>query len=125
VIAGTTLAVLDTLATSTSLRDALFRNAGYLRSGLSSVGFAIAPGIHPIVPVMVYEAPLAQQLAQRLYDLGILVTGFFYPVVPHGRARVRVQLSAAHTREQLDRALAAFAAAGKELGLLSLAGKNA
>jgi glycine C-acetyltransferase len=125
VIAGTTLDVLDTLTSSTSLRDALFRNAEYMRAGLASRGFAIAPGIHPIIPVMVYEAPLAQALAQRLYERGILVTGFFYPVVPQGKARVRVQLSAAHTREQLDRALDAFATVGRDLGLLSQPKENA
>jgi glycine C-acetyltransferase len=119
VIAATTLGVLDMLAASTSLRDALFENARYLRSRLAAIGYAIAPGIHPIVPIMVYEADLAQRLAARLYELGILATGFFYPVVPRGKARVRVQLSAAHTRSQLDRALGAFETAGRELGLLS------
>jgi glycine C-acetyltransferase len=119
VIAATTLRVLDTLGASTALRDALFDNARYLRSRLGAVGYSIAPGIHPIVPIMVHEAELAQRLAARLYELGVLATGFFYPVVPRGKARVRVQLSAAHTRSQLDRALDAFGTAGRELGLLS------
>lgn len=119
VIAATTLHVLDTLAASTALRDSLFENTRYLRSRLSTIGYAIAPGIHPIVPIMVYEADLAQRLAARLYELGVLATGFSYPVVPRGKARVRVQLSAAHTRPQLDQALDAFETAGRELGLLS------
>ena len=90
-----------------------------IRSAIGELGFTIKPGTHPIVPVMIFDAPLAQNFARRLYELGVLVTGFFYPVVPMGQARVRVQLSAAHTREQLDTALTAFAQAGRELGLLN------
>jgi len=119
VIAATTLRVLDMLTASTALRDALFDNARYFRSRMSEIGYAIAPGIHPIVPVMVHEAELAQRLSGRLYDLGIIATGFFFPVVPRGKARVRVQLSAAHTRAELDRALDAFSVAGRELGILA------
>jgi glycine C-acetyltransferase len=117
-IAGASLAVLERLSSSTELRDRLHRNTAYFRTALTQLGFTIKPGTHPVVPVMLFDAPLAQKFAQRLYELGVLATGFFYPVVPLGQARVRVQLSAAHTMEQLDRALAAFRQAGNELGLL-------
>jgi glycine C-acetyltransferase len=117
-IAGASLAVLARLSASTELRDRLHANTVYFRQRLGQLGFTIQPGTHPVVPVMLFDAPLAQRFAQRLYELGVLATGFFYPVVPIGQARVRVQLSAAHTRAQLDRALAAFAQAGVELGLL-------
>jgi glycine C-acetyltransferase len=118
-IAGASLAVLERLRASTELRDRLHAHTGYFRQALSELGFTIKPGTHPVVPVMLFDAPLAQQFAQRLYELGVLVSGFFYPVVPMGQARVRVQLSAAHSREQLERALAAFRQAGEELGLLT------
>ena len=117
-IAGTSLEVLKRLSESTELRDRLHANTAYFRAAISELGFTIKPGTHPIVPVMIFDAPLAQQFARRLYELGVLVTGFFYPVVAMGQARVRVQLSAAHSREQLETALAAFAQAGRELGLL-------
>jgi glycine C-acetyltransferase len=117
-IAGTSLEVLRRLSTSTELRDRLHANTAHFRRAIADLGFTIKPGTHPVVPVMLFDAPLAQNFARRLYELGVLVTGFFYPVVPMGQARVRVQLSAAHTREQLDTALAAFAQAGRELGLL-------
>jgi glycine C-acetyltransferase len=118
VIAGTSLAVLRRLASSTELRDRLHANTAYFRRAIGEMGFSVKPGTHPVVAVMLFDAPLAQRFARRLYDLGVLVSGFFYPVVPMGEARVRVQLSAAHTREQLSTALAAFAQAGRELGLL-------
>ena len=118
-IAGTSLEVLRRLSSSTELRDRLHANTAHFRRTIEELGFTIKPGTHPVVPVMLFDAPLAQQFARRLYELGVLVTGFFYPVVPMGQARVRVQLSAAHTREQLDAALAAFAQAGQELGLLN------
>ncbi|HEX7650646.1 MAG TPA: glycine C-acetyltransferase, partial [Noviherbaspirillum sp.] len=117
-IAGATLSVLQRLSASTELRDRLHENTSYFRKAITEIGFTIKPGAHPVVPVMLFDAPLAQKFAQRLYELGVLVTGFFYPVVPMGQARVRVQLSAAHSREQLDKALAAFRQAGQELGLL-------
>ncbi|HYD59021.1 MAG TPA: glycine C-acetyltransferase [Noviherbaspirillum sp.] len=117
-IAGASLAVMQRLSTSTELRDRLHANTSYFRHAISELGFTIKPGTHPVVPVMLFDAPLAQKFAQRLYELGVLVTGFFYPVVPMGQARVRVQLSAAHTTEQLDRALTAFKQAGQELGLV-------
>lgn len=117
-IAGASLSVLERISRSTELRDRLHGNTAYFRKAIEELGFTIKPGTHPVVPVMLFDAPLAQRFAQRLYELGVLVTGFFYPVVPMGQARVRVQLSAAHTREQLDRALDAFRQAGQELGLL-------
>jgi len=117
-IAGASLAVLQRLSSSTELRDRLHANTAYFRQAINELGFTIQPGSHPVVPVMLFDAPLAQKFAQRLYELGVLVTGFFYPVVPMGQARVRVQLSAAHTTEQLDHALAAFKQAGQELGIL-------
>jgi glycine C-acetyltransferase len=117
-IAGASLAVLERLSSSSDLRDRLHANTVYFRGAIIELGFTIKPGLHPVVPVMLFDAPVAQRFSQRLYELGVLVTGFFYPVVPMGQARVRVQLSAAHTAEQLDRALAAFEQAGRELGLL-------
>jgi glycine C-acetyltransferase len=117
-IAGASLAVLERLSSSTELRDRLHANTAHFRSGIAALGFTIMPGTHPVVPVMLFDAPLAQTFAARLYELGVLVTGFFYPVVPMGQARVRVQLSAAHTIAQLDQVLAAFAQAGRELGIL-------
>ena len=118
VIAGTTLALLERLSRSTELRDRLHENTRYFRQKIESLGFTIKPGTHPIVPVMLFDAPLAQMFAASMYERGVLLTGFFYPVVPMGQARVRVQLSAAHTREQLDRALVAFEQTGRELGVL-------
>ena len=117
-IAGASLSVLERLSSSTELRDRLHANTAYFRKSISELGFTIKPGTHPVVPVMLFDAPLAQKFAQRVYELGVLVTGFFYPVVPMGQARVRVQLSAAHATEQLDHALKAFRQAGQELGLL-------
>ena len=117
-IAGASLSVLERLAKSTELRDRLHENTAFFRSEIERIGFTIKPGTPPVVPVMLFDAPVAQKFAARLYELGVLVTGFFYPVVPMGQARVRVQLSAAHTREQLVTVLAAFEQAGKELGLI-------
>ena len=118
-IAGTSLEVIKRLSASSELRDRLHANTAHFRAAIGELGFTIKPGTHPIVPVMLFDAPLAQRFARRLYELGVLVTPFFYPVVAMGQARVRVQLSAAHSREQLDTALAAFAQAGRELGLLA------
>lgn len=117
-IVGTSLAVLDQLTQSSELRDRLHANTAFFRDAIQKLGFTIKPGMHPIVPVMLFEAPLAQRFAQRLYELGVLATGFFYPVVPLGQARVRVQMSAAHSRDDLTQALAAFEQAGSELGIL-------
>ncbi|BBB66959.1 2-amino-3-ketobutyrate coenzyme A ligase [Undibacterium sp. YM2] len=117
-IAGASLSVLERLSSSTELRDRLHANTAHFRGEIESLGFTIKPGTHPVVPVMLFDAPVAQKFAARLYELGVLVTGFFYPVVPMGQARVRVQLSAAHTTEQLNTALAAFAQAGRELNII-------
>jgi glycine C-acetyltransferase len=117
-IAGASLAVLERLSKSTELRDRLHANTAYFRRRIEEIGFTIKPGTHPVVPVMLFDAPVAQKFAQRLYELGVLASGFFYPVVPMGQARVRVQLSAAHTTELLDRALAIFEQAGTELGII-------
>ena len=117
-IAGASLRVLDLLEASTALRDKLMDNTRWFRQAISSAGFAIKPGEHPIVPIMVHDAPKAQALASRLDELGVYAVGFFFPVVPHGQARIRVQLSAVHEREHLERAVAAFTQAGRELGLI-------
>jgi glycine C-acetyltransferase len=117
-IAGTSLAVLRDLPALSVRRERLQANAAYFRAAIGALGFTVKPGSHPIVPVMLFDAPLAQRFAQRLYELGVLVTAFFYPVVAIGQARVRVQLSAAHSRTQLDKALAAFAQAGRELKVI-------
>ncbi len=100
------------------LRDRLFTNARRFRSGMTAAGFTLLPGEHPIIPVMLGEAKLAQDMAARLYDKGIYVTGFFFPVVPKGQARIRTQMSAAHSLADIDAAIAAFTAAGKELGVI-------
>lgn len=117
-IVGASIAVMDLLSATTELRDTLEGNTKYFREGMSALGYDIVPGTHPITPIMLYDAPLAQRLAEKLLDEGIYVIGFFYPVVPKGKARIRVQVSAAHTREHLDRAIAAFGKAGRELGVL-------
>nr|WP_315597141.1 glycine C-acetyltransferase [uncultured Cupriavidus sp.] len=117
-IVGGSIAVLDLLEGSTELRDKLERNTKFFRDGIVRLGFDIKPGDHPIVPIMVYDAEKAQQLAERLLELGVYVVGFFYPVVPKGQARIRVQLSAIHDEGTLQVALDAFAKAGRELGLI-------
>jgi glycine C-acetyltransferase len=117
-IAGASIAVLNMLSQTTHLRDKLERNTRYFRAKMTEAGFDIRPGIHPIVPVMLYDAPLAQQFAARMLEEGIYVIGFYYPVVAKGKARIRVQLSAAHEQEHLDKAIMAFVKVGKELGAL-------
>ncbi len=117
-ITGASIAVLDMLSETTELRDKLEANTKYFRDKMTEAGFAIRPGDHPIVPIMLYDAVVAQQFASRLLEEGIYVIGFFYPVVAKGQARIRVQLSAAHEREHLDKAIAAFAKVGRELGVL-------
>jgi glycine C-acetyltransferase len=119
VIVGATLKVLDLLEADTSLRDTLEANTRHFRTGLVERGFDLKPGEQPITPVMLHDAELSQAFARRLLELGVYVTGFFYPVVPKGQARIRVQISAQHTRAQLDDALRAFAQAGQELGVLA------
>ncbi|WP_207511549.1 glycine C-acetyltransferase [Longitalea luteola] len=117
-IVGASIAVLDLLSETTELRDKLEYNTRYFRNKMTEAGFDIKPGDHPIVPIMLYDAVVAQNFAARLLDEGIYVIGFFYPVVAKGQARIRVQLSAAHEQHHLDKAIAAFARIGKELGVL-------
>ncbi len=117
-IVSAAIAVFDLLESTTELRDRLETNTKYFRSELTKRGFKITPGEHPIVPIMLYEAKLATDFADSLLGEGIYVIGFSYPVVPKGQARIRVQLSAAHSREQLDRAINAFEKIGKKLGVL-------
>jgi glycine C-acetyltransferase len=119
VVAATTLAVLKLIANGEHLRAALNANASHFRAGLSAAGFTLTPGEHPIIPVMIGEAARAARMAEQLLELGVYVIGFSFPVVPQGQARIRTQMSAAHTREQLDRALQAFSQAGHEAGVLS------
>lgn len=116
-IVGASIRVLDLLSGSTALRDKLELNTRFFREQMTAAGFDIIPGEHPIVPVMLYEAPLAQEFASRLLSEGIYVTGFFYPVVPKGKARIRVQVSAGHEQEHLEKAVAAFSKVGKSLGV--------
>ena len=117
-IVGASIAVLDMLTETTDLRDKLERNTKYFRENMTAAGFDIKPGDHPIVPIMLYDAVLAQKMAARLLEEGIYVIGFFYPVVAKGQARIRVQLSAAHEMAHLDTAIAAFIKVGKELGVV-------
>jgi glycine C-acetyltransferase len=117
-IVGASIAVLDLLEASTELRDKLEANTRWFRSAIAQAGFEIKPGEHPIVPIMVFDAVKAQQLSARLLELGVYAVGFFFPVVPKGQARIRVQMSALHERVHLERAVAAFAQAGRELGLV-------
>lgn len=117
-IVGASIAVLDMLSETTNLRDKLEENTLYFRKKMTEAGFDIKPGDHPIVPIMLYDAVLAQQFAAKLLEEGIYVIGFFYPVVAKGQARIRVQLSAGHERNHLDKAIEAFTKIGKELGVL-------
>ncbi len=117
-IVGAAMKVLDMISEDTSLRDRVMENAEYFRTEMKAKGFDIPDGDAAIVPVMLYDAPLAQKMAEKLMDEGIYVIGFFYPVVPKGKARIRVQLSAAHTKDQLDKAIAAFEKVGKELSVI-------
>jgi len=113
------LAAIDLVEAGDDLRTQLFDNAAYWRAGLSDAGFDLLEGQHPIIPVMLYDAQKAQALAARLFELGVYVSGFFFPVVPKGRARIRTQMNAALTRADLDTALTAFAQAGRDTGVLS------
>lgn len=117
-IVGASIKVLELLEGSTALRDKLESNTKYFRNAMTAAGFDIIPGEHPIVPIMLYEATLAQEFARRLLNEGIYVIGFFFPVVPKGKARIRVQVSAGHEREHLEKAVAAFTKTGKELGVI-------
>jgi glycine C-acetyltransferase len=118
-IAGASIAVFDLLSQTTTLRDTLEENTQYFREKITAAGFDIKPGTHPIVPIMLYDAVVSQKMAEKLLEKGIYVIGFYYPVVPKGQARIRVQISAAHTKAHLDHAIAAFIEVGKELGVIS------
>ncbi|MBL3655037.1 glycine C-acetyltransferase [Fulvivirga sediminis] len=117
-ITGASIKVIDMLSETTDLRDKLEWNTQYFRKAMTEAGFDIKSGEHPIVPIMLYEAPLAQQFAEKLLEKGIYVIGFFYPVVPKGQARIRVQISAAHDQAHLDKAIKAFTEVGKELEVI-------
>jgi glycine C-acetyltransferase len=119
VVAATTLAVLDLIESGDELRRQLVDNSRYFRERMQALGFRLIPGEHPIVPVMIGDAGLASRVADRLLELGVYVIGFSFPVVPVGQARIRTQLTSAHTRAHLDRAIAAFATAGREFGVLN------
>jgi glycine C-acetyltransferase len=118
VVAATTLAVLKLIAAGDAQRATLTANASHFRAGLAAAGFTLTPGEHPIIPVMIGEAARAARMAERLLELGVYVIGFSFPVVPQGQARIRTQMSAAHTSAQLDRAVQAFTQAGHEIGVL-------
>jgi len=117
-IAGASLKALEMVANGDDLRGRLFENAKRFRKGMTEAGFDLLPGEHPIIPVMLGDAALSQKMANRLMEEGVYVIGFFFPVVPKGKARIRTQMSAAHTPEQIDRAIAAFTKVGKELGVI-------
>jgi glycine C-acetyltransferase len=117
-IVGASIRVLDLLSSSTTLRDKLATNAAYFREEMTAAGFDILPGEHPIVPIMLYDAKLAQEFSAKLLDEGIYVIGFFFPVVPQGKARIRVQISAGHDQAHLEKAVAAFTKVGRELGVI-------
>ena len=117
-IVGATLKVLEILTDSTHLRDKLEENTKYFRQEMTAAGFDIVPGVHPIVPIMLYDAQLAQDFAKKLLEEGIYVIGFFYPVVPKGKARIRVQISAGHELDQIKKAIKAFVKVGKELKVI-------
>lgn len=121
VITATSMAVFDMLENGNELRQRLRDNSTYFRQKMTALGFDLQPGDHPIIPVMIYDAALAGKFAEEMLKRGVYVVGFSFPVVPQGKARIRTQMSAAHTREQLDTAIAAFAAVGKELGILKAA----
>ena len=117
-IVGASIAVFDMLNETTELRDKLMSNTKYFREKMTAAGFDIKPGIHPITPIMLYDAVLSQQFAEKLLEKGIYVIGFYFPVVPKDQARIRVQVSAAHEQHHLDKAIAAFTEVGKELGVI-------
>ena len=117
-IVGASIAVIDMLSEATDLRDKLEENTKYFREKITAAGFDIKKGEHPIVPIMLYEAEIAQKMAEKMLEKGIYVVGFFFPVVAKGQARIRVQISAGHEKHHLDKAIAAFTEAGKELGVI-------
>ena len=115
---GATIGVLDILESDKSFLNKLKENTQYFRKEIQAMGYEIKPGDHPIVPIMFYDANLAQKMSSELLKLGIYIIGFFYPVVPKGQARIRVQLSASHTTEQIEKALRAFKKVGKKMGVI-------
>ena len=117
-VAATSIRVIELLDSMPELRSRLWENTRHFRERMQALGFDLVPGEHPIIPIMLGDAPLAVRMAQRLLELGVYVVGFSYPVVPLGKARIRTQMSAGHTLEQLDRAIGAFATAGRELGII-------
>ena len=117
-VVGASIAVFDLLTRSTALRDRLAANTQRFRAAMTAAGFEIKPGQHPIVPIMLYDERLAHDMARRLLERGIYVIGFSFPVVPKGQARIRAQISAAHSPEQIDRCISAFAKVGRELGVI-------
>ena len=117
-LVSASIKVFEMLSETTALRDRLEENTRYFREGMTKAGFDIKEGVHPIVPVMLYDAPLSQEFAAKLLEQGIYVIGFFFPVVPRNEARIRVQISAAHTKDHLDQAIAAFTRVGKELNVI-------
>jgi glycine C-acetyltransferase len=117
-IVGASIAVFDMLTETTALRDKLEKNTQYFREKMTLAGFDIKPGHHPIVPIMLYDANLSQKMASELLEEGIYVIGFYYPVVPKGKARIRVQISAAHEQQDLDKAIGAFIKIGKKLKVI-------
>ena len=118
-ITASSITVLDMLTETTELRDRLEQNTVYFREKMTAAGFDIKPGVHPIVPIMLYDALLSQKMSQQLLELGVYVIGFYFPVVPKDQARIRVQISAVHQKEHLDQAIEAFTKVGKELGVVS------
>ncbi len=124
VVVSASLKVMDIISATTERRDKLEENTMYFREQITAAGFDIRPGVHPIVPIMLYNAQLAQDVARDLYEEGIYVIGFFFPVVPKGQARIRVQLSAGHERDHIDAAIAAFKKIGEKYGILGLGKKE-
>jgi glycine C-acetyltransferase len=117
-VAAATIRVLDLLENSPQLREQLHANARYFRERMQALGFNLVPGEHPIIPVMLGDAPLAVRLAESMQQAGIYVVAFSFPVVPHGKARIRTQMNAAHTTQQLDQVISAFGRAGRDLGVI-------
>ena len=118
-VAAATIQVLDLLEQSPELRDRVHANARYFRERMQSLGFDLVPGEHPIIPVMLGEAPLAVRLAERMQNEGIYVVAFAFPVVPHGKARIRTQMNAAHSTAQLDQVISAFGRSARDLGIIN------
>jgi glycine C-acetyltransferase len=124
VVAAATIRVLELLEGSAELRDRLHANARHFRSAMRGLGFDLVPGEHPIIPIMLGDAPLAVRLAERMQADGVYVVAFAFPVVPQGKARIRTQMNAAHTTAELDRAIDAFGRAGRELGIIHTGGRS-